>query len=122
MSDTCSTSITGIDSHAHVFSRGLKLAATRRYAPDYDATLAEYLNHLGTHGLSHGVLVQPSFLGTDNRYLLAALQQAPAQLRGVVVVEPEISRGMLNDMAHIGVVGVRLNLMGKALPDFRNRG
>lgn len=119
MSDTCSTSITGVDSHAHVFSRGLNLAATRRYAPDYDAPLAEYLNHLRAHGLSHGVLVQPSFLGTDNSYLLAALRLAPGQLRGVVVLEPGVSRAVLNDMAYLGVVGVRLNLMGKALPDFR---
>lgn len=119
MPDTCSTPITGIDAHAHVFSRELKLATARRYTPDYDATLAQYLKHLQTHGLSHGVLVQPSFLGTDNRYLLAALQQAPEQLRGVVVLEPGVSRAVLDDMARSGVVGVRLNLMGKALPDFR---
>ncbi|WP_053179296.1 amidohydrolase family protein [Pseudomonas kilonensis] len=118
MVDTRTTPITGIDCHAHVFSRGLELAAVRRYTPDYDATLAQYLSHLHAHGLSHGVLVQPSFLGTDNRYLLAALRQAPAQLRGVVVVARDISRAELDDMARLGVVGVRLNLMGKALPDF----
>lgn len=120
MPDTCSTPITGIDSHAHVFSRELNLAAARRYTPGYDATLVQYLKHLKTHGLSHGVLVQPSFLGTDNSYLLAALHQAPGQLRGVVVLEPDVSRVVLNDMARLGVVGVRLNLMGKALPDFRD--
>ncbi|WP_210644507.1 amidohydrolase family protein [Pseudomonas sp. Tri1] len=120
MPDTCSTPFTGIDAHAHVFSRELKLAAARRYTPDYDATLAQYLKHLQSHGLSHGVLVQPSFLGTDNRYLLAALRQAPEQLRGVVVLEPDVSRAVLDDMARSGVVGVRLNLMGKALPDFRD--
>ena len=75
MPDTRSTPITGIDAHAHVFSRALNLAATRRYTPGYDAMLAQYLTHLQNHGLSHGVLVQPSFLGTDNSYLLAALQQ-----------------------------------------------
>ncbi len=120
MPDTCPAPITGIDSHAHVFSRKLNLAAARRYTPGYDATLAQYLKHLQTHGLSHGVLVQPSFLGTDNSYLLAALKQAPERLRGVVVVERDVSRVMLNDMARLGVVGVRLNLMGKALPDFRD--
>jgi len=119
MVDTCTTPITGIDCHAHVFSRELELAAARRYTPDYDATLAQYLEHLRCYGLSHGVLVQPSFLGTDNRYLLAALRQAPERLRGVVVVEPQVSRAMLDDMARLGVVGVRLNLMGKAVPDFR---
>ncbi|MCI0996948.1 amidohydrolase family protein [Pseudomonas corrugata] len=120
MPDTFATPITGIDSHAHVFSRGLELTVERRYTPDYDATLDQYLQHLQAHGLSHGVLVQPSFLGTDNRYLLAALQQAPQQLRGVVVLEPGISRAVMDDMARLGVVGVRLNLMGKDLPDFRD--
>lgn len=120
MTDTCSIPITGIDSHAHVFSRDLNLIGERRYTPDYDATLEQYLTHLHAHGLSHGVLVQPSFLGTDNSYLLAALRQAPQQLRGVVVLEPGVSRVMLNEMDQLGVVGVRLNLVGKALPDFRN--
>ncbi|AWA39726.1 amidohydrolase family protein [Pseudomonas sp. 22105] len=120
MTDTCSIPITGIDSHAHVFSRDLNLIGERRYTPDYDATLEQYLTHLHAHGLSHGVLVQPSFLGTDNSYLLAALRQAAQQLRGVVVLEPGVSRVMLNEMDQLGVVGVRLNLMGKALPDFRN--
>ncbi|WP_095112970.1 amidohydrolase [Pseudomonas sp. Irchel 3H7] len=119
MPDTHFTPITGIDSHAHVFSRKLNLVTARRYTPGYDATLLEYLEHLRVHNLSHGVLVQPSFLGTDNSYLLEALQQAPQHLRGVVVVERDVSRDTLNDMARLGVVGVRLNLMGKALPDFR---
>jgi len=43
MPDTCPAPITGIDSHAHVFSRELNLAAARRYTPGYDATLAQYL-------------------------------------------------------------------------------
>ncbi|WP_431081473.1 amidohydrolase family protein [Pseudomonas thivervalensis] len=120
MVDTRTKPLTGIDCHAHVFSRELELVAGRRYTPDYDATLAQYLSHLHAHGLSHGVLVQPSFLGTDNRYLLAALRQAPEQLRGVVVVARDVSRAELDDMARLGVVGVRLNLMGKALPDFRD--
>jgi len=115
-------SIPGSDAHAHVFSRTLTLAGERRYTPGYDATLADYLGHLHANGLSHGVLVQPSFLGTDNRYLLAALQQAPDRLRGVVVVERDIPRDALHAMARSGVVGVRLNLVGRALPDFTEPG
>jgi predicted TIM-barrel fold metal-dependent hydrolase len=118
MSDTFPASILGIDGHAHVFSRELDLTSARRYSPDYDATLALYQHNLQSHGLSHGVLVQPSFLGTDNSYLLDALKQAPSQLRGVVVVERDISRVDLDAMDRLGVVGIRLNLMGKALPDF----
>src|SRR3954447_5853788 len=54
------------DCHAHVFKRGLKLADVRRYAPDYDATPQDYLRVLDENGMARGVLVQPSFLGTDN--------------------------------------------------------
>jgi predicted TIM-barrel fold metal-dependent hydrolase len=115
-------SISGIDAHAHVFSQALTLAGGRRYTPGYDVTLADYLGHLHANGLSHGVLVQPSFLGTDNGYLLAALQQAPDQLRGVVVLERDIPHDALQAMARAGVVGVRLNLVGRALPDFAEPG
>ncbi len=122
MLDNCSTPITGIDAHAHVFSQALTLAGERRYTPGYDATPTDYLDHLCANGLSHGVLVQPSFLGTDNRYLLAALRQSPARLRGVVVVERDTHRDTLLAMAAQGVVGVRLNLVGRALPDFTEHG
>lgn len=57
-----SAGITAIDTHAHVFERGLPLADARRYAPTYDAPLPAYLAQLDAHGVSHGVLVQPSFL------------------------------------------------------------
>jgi len=121
MPDVPASLITAIDSHAHVFSRGLNLASERRYAPSYDAPLGDYLGQLQGHGFSHGVLVQPSFLGTDNRYLLSALQTVPGQLRGVVMLEQDVERETLEEMAGLGVRGVRLNLMGQALPDLRAR-
>ena len=65
-----------IDTHAHVFRQGLALADTRRHTPDYDATLTQYLALLDAHGVARGVLVQPSFLGTDNSHLVAALRAA----------------------------------------------
>ncbi|WP_422650179.1 2-pyrone-4,6-dicarbaxylate hydrolase [Cupriavidus sp. H18C1] len=106
-----------VDSHAHVFEHGLALAAVRRYRPDHDALLGHYLAQLDAHGLTHGVLVQPSFLGTDNRYLLAALRAEPARLRGVAVVDPSIDDAEIDAMAAAGVVGIRLNLIGLPAPD-----
>ncbi len=105
-----------IDTHAHVFHQGLALADTRRHTPDYDAPLAEYLALLDAHGLSHGVLVQPSFLGTDNSFMVQALRAAPARLRGVAVVAPDVSDAELQGLAAAGVVGIRLNLIGLELP------
>jgi len=111
--------MTAVDSHAHIFRRGLKLAPVRRYTPDYDAPLQDYLDRLGASGVSHGVLVQPSFLGTDNSFLLAALGAEPERLRGIAVVAPGVAPAALEAMDRCGVVGIRLNLAGAPLPDLR---
>jgi predicted TIM-barrel fold metal-dependent hydrolase len=112
--------ITAIDTHAHVFERGLPLANARRYAPTYDAPLSAYLAQLDAHGVSHGVLIQPSFLGVDNSYLLAALKQAPQRLRGVAVVDPAAPETLLTQMNAEGIVGIRLNLIGAADPQLKS--
>jgi predicted TIM-barrel fold metal-dependent hydrolase len=108
-----------VDTHAHVFRQGLALAQVRRHTPDHDATLAEYLALLDAHGLSHGVLVQPSFLGTDNSYLVQALRAARGRLRGVAVVAEDIAEMALQDLAEAGVAGIRLNLIGLDLPSLQ---
>jgi predicted TIM-barrel fold metal-dependent hydrolase len=111
--------LTAVDTHAHIFQRGLKFAEGRRYTPDYDATLEDYLHHLDSQGSSHGVLIQPSFLGTDNRYLLAALQKFPQRLRGIAVVDPASDAASLQTLATAGIAGIRFNLAGVPIPDFK---
>lgn len=90
----------------------------RRYSPHYDALIEHYLAHLDRHGLAYGILVQPSFLGTDNRYLLEALRRYPQRLRAVAVVEADVSEAQLDELDKAGVAGVRLNLIGKELADY----
>lgn len=119
--DETAPRITGIDTHAHIFARGLPLAAQRRHAPDYDATLDQYIAHLAAHGMSQGVLVQPSFLGTDNAFLRAVCERYPQRFRGVAVVAPEISDDELEALNAAHIVGARLNLIGLPLPDFQER-
>ena len=110
--------LTGIDTHAHIFRQDLPMAADRRYSPHYDARVEQYLEHLDRNGLSHGVLIQPSFLGTDNQFMLDALRRYPQRLRGVAVVDAQISEAQLDELAEAGVVGIRLNLIGKSLTDY----
>jgi predicted TIM-barrel fold metal-dependent hydrolase len=113
--------VTAIDSHAHVFHRDLPLAQRRRYAPGYDAPLSGYLTELDRHGISHGVLVQPSFLGSDNRCLLEAIAEVPDRLRGIAVIEPAAvaaDPSQLDALARNGIVGIRVNLFGLPDPDF----
>ena len=116
---TAALAVMAIDSHAHVFERGLPLAPVRRHAPDYDATLPDYLAQLDEHGVSHAVLVQPSFLGTDNSFLLNALRRLPQRLRGVVMLDPVTSESELHALDDLGVCGLRLNLVGLPLLDLR---
>jgi predicted TIM-barrel fold metal-dependent hydrolase len=107
-----------VDCHSHVFNNDLSLTKDRRYTLDYNATPEDYLKMLDAHGMTRGVLIQPSFLGTDNSYLVAALQTYPKRLRGVIVVDPSISEKELREFDKSGVVGIRLNLIGKPDPDF----
>lgn len=105
-----------IDTHAHVFTQRLPLAAERRYAPHYDATAGAYLALLDAHGLASGVLVQPSFLGTDNSYLLNAVATAPDRLAAVAVIDVHTPAEELDRLAAAGVCGIRLNLIGRPVP------
>lgn len=118
MNSPDSPAFTGVDTHAHIFHRDLPMVPTRRYSPHYDALVEQYLEHLERNGLSHGVLIQPSFLGVDNSFMLEALHRYPQQLRAVVVVNADIGEAQLDEMTEAGVVGIRLNLIGKTLSDY----
>ena len=105
-----------VDTHAHVFLHTLPMVSDRRYTPDYDADISKYLSMLDKERCTHGVIIQPSFLGTNNSYLLSALAQHPDRLRGIVVLDVETPRSQLEDFAKRGVVGIRLNLIGEPDP------
>lgn len=103
-----------VDTHAHIFSAAGPFAPGARYRPDYEASIEQWLARWPEADVTHGVLVQPSFLGTDNSQLLAALQERPTVLRGVVVIDPSITKRELQQWQELGVRGVRLNLLGVA--------
>ncbi|MBP6117299.1 MAG: amidohydrolase family protein [Neisseriaceae bacterium] len=106
-----------VDTHAHVFHPDLPMVASRRYTPAYPASVDAYLALLDRHQLSHGILIQPSFLGTDNGYMLAAIAAAWPRLRGVAVIDEQATLANLNLLAQAGIVGIRFNLVGAPLPD-----
>lgn len=101
-----------VDTHAHVFDAGCRFVAGRRYTPGYEAPTRRYVEVLDRAGVRYGVLVQPSFLGTDNGYLLAGLRAYPGRLRGIAVVAPDIGDAELEAMDAAGVRGIRYNLIG----------
>jgi predicted TIM-barrel fold metal-dependent hydrolase len=101
-----------IDCHAHVFTRSLPRIATPRYIPHRDAPADEYLALLDAHGIAAGILIQPSFLGTDHSHLLDVLAKAPSRLRGIGVVARYATAATLDALQTRGVVGIRVNLIG----------
>jgi predicted TIM-barrel fold metal-dependent hydrolase len=99
------------DSHAHVIGDGYEypFVSSRSYTPPA-ATERQYMRMLDALGMTHGVLVQVSVHGTDNRLMLEAMRNHPRRLRGVAVAAPDISDAALRDMHDAGVRGLRLNV------------
>ena len=106
------------DGHAHVFTTDLAMAGGRRYTPEQDASFDSYAYLLRAHRLDGALLTQPSFLGDDNTYLLDSLERAARypdlRFRGVCVVDPACRPDELRRLAAAGIVGLRLNLFGRA--------
>jgi 2-pyrone-4,6-dicarboxylate lactonase len=98
------------DCHCHVFGPAARFpyAEPRSYTPE-DAPLEAYLALLDRLGFAHGVLVQPSAYGRDNRAMLDALQRAPQRLRGVAVGGAELTPSVLRAWHAAGVRGLRAN-------------
>jgi predicted TIM-barrel fold metal-dependent hydrolase len=109
-----------IDTHAHIFLQSLPMAAGRRYTPGYDCSAQLYLSQLSRNDIGFGILVQPSFLGTDNSYMLSALDTYPDRLRGIAVVDPWVADSELEAMDQSGVVGIRFNLIGKDISELQS--
>ncbi len=102
-----------VDTHAHVI--GTDYVATRSYTPA-PAPGEAYIRMLDAVGMTHGVLIQVSVHGTDNRVMLDVLRQHPKRLRGVAVIPPDLSESGLRELKDAGVVGLRLaTMMGGAV-------
>ncbi len=98
-----------IDSHTHIMVRDATLVATRHSEPKRDITAEELLALFDKHGITHGVLTQPSFYGTDNSLLLSALKRYSRRLRGTAIVAPTVTEQELDVLYSAGVRGLRLN-------------
>lgn len=101
------------DTHAHVIAEDTArypFTSNRNYTPP-PAPEKAYLAMLDALGIQRGVLVQPSIYGTDNRYMREVLARHTDRLRGVAVIDAQVSTAELEQMHTEGVRGVRINAL-----------
>jgi 2-pyrone-4,6-dicarboxylate lactonase len=94
---------------AYVFGPSVKFpyAAERGYTPP-DCPVEEYLKLLG---LDRGVIIHGSAHGSDNSVSIAGVASSPDRLRGIAVIQPDVSDRELEDLNAGGMRGFRLSPM-----------
>lgn len=99
-----------VDSHCHVFNpASFPYSPKRHYTPP-SATVEDLRRFHEAIHVRRVVCVQPSVYGTDNACLIDALKQLGADARGIAVIDGSFSGQQIDDLAGMGVVGVRINL------------
>lgn len=110
-----------IDAHVHVWT-----SDTKRYplAPGFrreqmrppDFPPEELLAHARPCGVTRIVLIQMSYYGYDNSYMLDTMRQFPGVFSGVAVIdEAARPREVMRRLRKQGVRGFRISPMGKAV-------
>ena len=101
-----------VDCHVHIIDPQRFPYVDGRQPPSGEtgdrATLTRLLSG---NAMTHALLVQPSFYGTDNGAMLDALALGGGRFKGIAVVAPETSETDLAALEAKGVVGVRFNLV-----------
>lgn len=109
-----------VDTHAHVFTEVMPLAADAWRKVSRARPVSEFLDTLDANHVPFGVIAAASMFGDYNEYTLAALRQHP-RLRATVIVPPTIDPYALREMKKDGVVGVRwVWFMQSDLPDLKS--
>jgi len=106
-----------VDTHAHVWTTDMPLAATAWHKPPHEATIDQYIATLDTHGVKYAVLSAASLFDDYNEYSLEATRKHK-RLRTTVIVKPTIDPYVMRLMKDDGAVGVRLQWRHvKDIPD-----
>jgi len=98
------------DCHVHVFDPAhFPYDSGRIYTPP-EASIDDLRNLQSALHVHRVVVVAPSVYGIDNSCTINAVRRLGARARGVVVIDKSITAAELDDIAAVGVRGVRLNL------------
>jgi predicted TIM-barrel fold metal-dependent hydrolase len=105
-----------VDTHFHVYTRDMPLAASAWHKPTEDATIERLVATLDAHGVRYGVLAPASLYGDYNEYTREAVRRYPERLRASAIVSPDIDPAALKALRDDGFVGVRFQFRDRAEP------
>jgi len=114
-----------VDTHVHLFDParfpyGQNVAYTPQ--PHETATAEQLVDLMDCSGVAHAVIVTPmAGYQSDNSAMLDALARYPGRFRGIVV-EADIADADLIAMKERGVVGARVDLIGRGTEYLRGDG
>lgn len=100
-----------VDTHAHVWPRGLRHPG-QRHAATLAGTPADFLAAMDAVGIDAGIISPAMLAYPDNAYVLGAAGTAPDRIFAVVGIDPRdpVAVRSIPTMAVYGAVGVRFNL------------
>jgi predicted TIM-barrel fold metal-dependent hydrolase len=106
------------DCHTHVFGDPQRFAfwSGRTYTPETATVTETRALHRALH-VERIVIVNSLVYGTDNSCMVDALRQLGHRARGVALIDEHTSDAQLDDLAHAGVRGIRLNFVDLGVPD-----
>jgi predicted TIM-barrel fold metal-dependent hydrolase len=83
--------------------------------PSQAGTADNVLALFDTHGITHGLAVGGAPYGSDNRCLLDGIARSKGRLKGIALVEHDVSGKEIAQLIDGGIVGVRINLHNQGL-------
>ena len=85
----CITVDGAVDAHVHLWTNQrelyLRVAGAQEYAPQ-QFTPKDFLAHAQPNGVTRAVLVQMSFYGVDNSYMLDCIRAHPGVFSGIAII------------------------------------
>jgi predicted TIM-barrel fold metal-dependent hydrolase len=101
-----------VDCHAHIFPPEFPLPVGPGHKPEpYQCvTRHDHRTMLRKHGLTHGVLSQPSGYLFDNSAMLDAIAHGEGRIKGIANVPYDSDDASLDGLEQQGIVGQRFNL------------
>jgi predicted TIM-barrel fold metal-dependent hydrolase len=101
------------DCHVHIYGPYDRFPAAQegRFSPTQPNPVESLFAMWESIGISRGVIVHALAAGSDNEVTLDALRRYPNRLRGVAVLQPDVTDRRLDEMTEAGFKGARINML-----------